>query len=114
MMDNTTTSTFDPWNVAAPFTPMFRESVTLKHKATSDNESGKACVFPLETVDPFEEQSVENEAKMISVLLLKDGIVNAPKVGDELVLSDETSWSVSNVELEQTWWKMTARGGLAQ
>ena len=110
---NTKTSTFDPWSVTAPFAPMFREAVTLKHNATSNTESGKACVFPIETVDPFAEQSVENDAKMIYALLLKEGIEVAPKVGDELTLSDETKWSVSEVELEQTWWKITARGGLA-
>ena len=114
MMDNTTTITFDPWNVTAPFKPMFRETVMLKHMSTSRIESGKACVFPLETVDPFMEQSVENDAKMVSVLLLKEGVEEAPKVGDELTIADGSKWSASNVELEQTWWKITARGGLAR
>lgn len=113
-MDNTTTSTFDPWDIAAPFKPMFRETVTLKHMSTSTTEIGKACVFPLETVDPFIEQSVENDAKLVSVLLLKDGIATAPKVGDTLTLADQSNWSIANVELEQTWWKITAKGGLAQ
>ena len=71
-MSNNTT--IDPWSVTAPFTPMFNETVTLDHKSTSTSEQGKACVFPIETVDPFVDQSVENEAKSISVLLLKDGI----------------------------------------
>lgn len=100
-------STFNPWKIDAPFAPMFDETVSLA------SSSGVACIFPIETVDPFADASVENEAKRISVLLKKEGIATAPKVGDTLTREDSTNWSIAEVEDEQTWWKLTCRGGLA-
>ena len=85
---------------------MFDEVVSIS------SSQGTACVFPIETVDPFAEQSVENEAKRISVLLKKEGIETAPKVGDTLTREDNSNWSIAEVEDEQTWWKLTCRGGL--
>lgn len=105
-------STFNPWKIDAPFAPMFDESVTLV-RLDQTTDTGFACVFPIEVVDPFAEQSVENEAKRISVLLKKEGIATAPKVGDTLTREDSTNWSIAEVEDEQTWWKLTCRGGLA-
>lgn len=102
---------FDPWKVSDPFLPMFNEQVTYTHSEATI--AGDACVFPIEVVDPFAEQSVENEAKRISVLLKKEGIATAPKVGDTLTREDSTNWSIAEVEDEQTWWKLTCRGGLA-
>lgn len=87
-------STFNPWQIDAPFAPMFNDTVSLA------GSSGVACVFPIETVDPFAEQSVENEAKRISVLLKKEGIATAPKVGDTLTREDNSNWSIAEVEDE--------------
>ena len=100
-------STFNPWKLDAPFAPMFDEVVSIS------GSQGTACVFPIETVDPFADASVENEAKRISVLLKKEGIATAPKVGDTLTREDSANWSIAEVEDEQTWWKLTCRGGLA-
>ena len=105
-------STFNPWKIDAPFAPMFDESVTLV-RLDQTTDTGFACVFPIETVDPFADASVENEAKRISVLLKKEGVSTKPEIGETIKCADNTQWSIAEIIDEQTWWKLTCRGGLA-
>ena len=106
-------STFNPWKIDAPFAPMFDEQITLTHLDGVD-ENGMACVFPIETVDPFADSDTENMAKALSVLLKYGDEVSQPLVGEKITLSDGTNWNIGAVDNEQTWWKLTCRGGLRQ
>lgn len=105
---------FNPWKVTDAFAPMFNEQVTLTHNPNGATDVGKGCVFPIETVDPFAESDIENDAKSISVLLCKECASSTPKISDEVVLEDGSRWNVAQVEDEQTWWKLICRGGLVK
>ena len=93
---------------------MFNEQVTLTHKADGITDVGRGCVFPIETVDPFGESDIENDAKSISVLIYKECATSTPKISDVVALEDGSRWNVAQVEDEQTWWKLICRGGLAK
>lgn len=56
---------------------------------------------------------MENEAKRISVLLKKEGVSTKPEIGETINCADNTTWSIAEIIDEQTWWKLTCRGGLS-
>lgn len=102
----------NPWRESKPFDDMFVDEIQLS--GTNGQLSCNACVFPIEDVDPFIESTNTTSIRQINVLVRLADLSSAlssygrPSIGDYIAYGD-FNWSVSDVEKEQTWYKMIAR-----
>jgi len=98
-----------PWDISEAFEPMFDDQIAVTRNGV--RYPVKACVFPIEQVDPFVDSDYQNDVKLISALIRKRGIPKGwkPQVGDEVQLANGEKYKASEIEDEQIWFKMTAR-----
>ncbi len=98
-----------PWNIEEAFEPMFDEAVEIT--LPDRRFTIKACVFPVEQVDPFVEEDYDNKVKLVNILIRKRCYPDSlkPGVGDKVSLEDGTQYKICEVRTEQTWFIATAR-----
>ena len=103
----------NPFHAPKAFEPMYLD--TIGYAATRDGgtlrTSLNACVFPIETVDPFADSDTENEAKRIQVLIRKADwhFTTAPQTGDEITALPNTKYRVQDVDDELDGYRIKAR-----
>lgn len=93
---------------------MFLDVIEISSKRKSDynKTSLNACVFPIETVEPFIDTDTQSEVKHICVVIHKSDwpFKNLMAIGDTITEFDSTTWKITDVSLEQDDIKITARG----
>lgn len=97
----------NPWNINDAFTPMFCDDVRITSSGTSHQV--KACVFPIEEVDPFADSDNKSELKRLNILIQHDDWnYGEIKVGSPVQYGSGT-YKIETVDTEQSWWQIVAR-----
>ena len=106
----------NPWQEQAAFAPMFCDVVKIDGVRSNGafQSSVKACAFPAQDVDPFDDSSADSDMQSITVVIPKVEQTGAPlkcqvQIGDKLTLDDRTAWKVSDVSTVEKYWKVEAR-----
>lgn len=102
--------TTNPWQINAPFKPMFSESV--KFSTDSGEVTVGACVFPVVEQDPFEEQSLDSAVRRVELLMMGDDAAQVEglvKIGGVFALEDNSKWAIAQIDHELEWLKILAR-----
>lgn len=104
----------NPWIIEDAFKPMFCDVVEFAcvREGRKNRSSVRACVFPVEDVDPFVDSDVENNLKKIHVIVKKlsmDALGVVPKVGDVFKMANCESYGITSVELQHWDYVITAR-----
>ena len=76
--------------------------------------SVKACVFPAQDTDPFDNSSADSDMQIVTVIIPKAEQTGAPlkhqvQIGDKLTLDDQTVWKACDVSTVERYWKVEAR-----
>ena len=76
--------------------------------------SVKACVFPAQDADPFDNSSADSDMRTVTVIIPKAEQTGAPpgcqvQLGDKLTLDDQTAWKACDVSTVEKYWKVEAR-----
>ena len=105
--------TRNPFHAPKAFEPMYLDAIGYAaiNANTTVRTNLTACVFPLETVNPFADSDTENEAKCIQVLIRKAywPFATPPKTGDEITALPNAKYRVQDVEDELDDFRITAR-----
>ena len=70
----------------------------IQHKTTV-----KACLFPIESIDPLAENDIESDVKMVSITAKEDAFMPydkkmKPQVGDTFITENDEKYKVTSVE----------------
>ena len=71
----------NPWKEQLPFAPMFCD--VIKIDGTREGVQGfqstvRACVFPIEDVEPFDQSCADSDVQSITVIVPKSESTGAP------------------------------------
>lgn len=97
------------------FAPMFDDVISLESNGI--RTSVNACVFPPEDVDPFSDVDATTDLKRINILIKKPdeashdfNVKIQPKIGDTIVLEDNSKWNITKCSFSQSEYQIEARG----
>lgn len=107
--------TTNPFNkLDESFQDLFMDTIGIscnRPNGKIERTSVNSCVFPIEEVEPFSHADEDTDIKRMTILIMKkDWTFNEPmKIGDDIILDNNTKLKVSSVDVEHSWFKIIAR-----
>ena len=109
--------TQNPFEISDPLLPFFYETVGyISQDKKIKTQLDKCCIFPIETIDPFSDMTLDTDIQKMTVLILADCfdkiILNKkiePKVGDEIILKGDERFKISKVSVGDRIFNLTVR-----
>lgn len=103
--------------IDSAFNPMYLDTLTAicKRNNVEISSSIPCCIFPIEDIDPFDDNSAKSNIKKINILVRYDDWNDAPALSDiepeigDKIITDGKNYKVSIVENENGQWRMEGR-----
>ena len=103
-------------DIDTAFSPMFMDTLSAdcKRNQTHYIATISCCVFPIDDIDPFDDQAQKSNIKKMNILIQKQdwnkSILSAiePEIADKVVF-DTYEMKVSKVENENGLWRLEGR-----